>query len=37
MLVLYGDHLPNFDLDENEVSTGDLFQTEYVVWTNYAC
>ncbi len=37
MLVLYGDHLPNFDLVEDEVSTGDLFQTEYVVWTNYVC
>lgn len=37
MLVLYGDHLPNFDLDEKDVTTGDLFQTDYVVWTNYEC
>ncbi len=35
LLVAYGDHLPNFELDESEVQTGDLFQTEYVLWSNY--
>lgn len=37
MLVLYGDHLPNFELEENQVTSGDLFKTEYVIWTNYDC
>ncbi len=35
MLILYGDHLPNFELEETDVATGNLFQTEYVIWTNY--
>jgi phosphoglycerol transferase MdoB-like AlkP superfamily enzyme len=35
MLILYGDHLPNFELEESQVRTGDLFETEYVIWTNY--
>ena len=36
MLILFGDHFPNFELEEDQVRTGDLFQTEYVIWTNYA-
>lgn len=35
VLVLYGDHLPNFELTEDSVTTGDLFTTEYVIWSNY--
>ncbi len=35
VLVLYGDHLPNFELTEDDVTTGDLFATEYVLWSNY--
>lgn len=35
MLVLYGDHLPNLALTEEQLKNGDPYSTEYVVWTNY--
>ena len=35
MLVIFGDHLPNFTMGEDAVRTGDLFKTEYVLWSNY--
>lgn len=34
VLVLYGDHLPNLDITEEELASGNLFQTEYVIWSN---
>lgn len=34
VLVLFGDHLPNFDLVQEDLSQGTLLQTEYVVWSN---
>ncbi|MGL4336325.1 MAG: LTA synthase family protein [Turicibacter sp.] len=34
VLVLFGDHLPTLDLTDEEISNGDLFQTEYVIWSN---
>lgn len=34
VLVMYGDHLPNLEISEDELLVGDLFQTEYVIWTN---
>jgi hypothetical protein len=34
VLVLYGDHLPNFDIGAEELENGDIFQTEYVIWDN---
>ena len=34
VLVLYGDHLPNLDITEDELASGNLFQTEYVIWSN---
>lgn len=34
VLVLYGDHLPNFDIGAEELENGDIFQTEYVMWDN---
>jgi len=36
MLVLFGDHLPNFTMEERDVKSGDLFKAEYVIWANYA-
>lgn len=36
LLVLYGDHLPNIDMTQEEIEGGNLFQTEYVIWTNDA-
>lgn len=35
MIVFYGDHLPNLNLTEEMIATGQLLQTEYVIWTNY--
>ena len=34
VLVLYGDHLPNFDIGSDQLKNGDIFQTEYVIWNN---
>ena len=35
VLVLYGDHLPNLSLDEEQLENGNLLQTEYVIWSNF--
>lgn len=34
VLVLYGDHLPSFDIDAEQLENDDIFQTEYVIWNN---
>lgn len=34
ILVLYGDHLPNFEFLYDRMKEGDCFQTEYVIWSN---
>lgn len=34
-LVLYGDHLPSFNIEDSELSIGNSQTTEYVIWTNY--
>lgn len=35
-LVMFGDHLPNIDLTDEDLTAGNRFQTEYVFWTNKA-
>ncbi len=35
LLVVFGDHLPNFTMEESDVKSGDLFKAEYVIWSNY--
>ncbi len=35
VLVMYGDHLPAFDMADEELSSGDVFATEYIIWANY--
>lgn len=35
VLVLFGDHLPSLNIKQEELSSGDLFQTPYVIWSNY--
>lgn len=35
MLVMYGDHLPSLSISPADLSNGDIFQTEYVIYTNY--
>lgn len=34
MLVLYGDHLPSFDIGSEQLKNKDIFQTQYVIWNN---
>lgn len=33
VLVLYGDHLPTLDLTKEDFRKGDLFTTDYVIWS----
>ena len=35
VLVMYGDHLPTLGIEDVELSNGDIFQTEYIVWNNF--
>ena len=36
VLVLYGDHLPALtDLNDDDLSYGDVYTSEYVIWSNY--
>lgn len=34
VLFLYGDHLPTMNLTEEDLKSGDLFKTKYVMWDN---
>lgn len=35
VIVFYGDHLPDLKLTEDDLSEGNLYQTEYLLWSNY--
>lgn len=35
ILVLYGDHFPGFDIEDDDLLSGDRFKTEYVIWSNF--
>lgn len=35
VLVMYGDHLPALDMKAENLTTGDLYKTQYVVWSNF--
>ncbi len=35
VVVMYGDHLPSFEISEGDLEGGDLFATEYVIWDNF--
>lgn len=35
MIVMYGDHLPNFEITDEDMSETSVIETEYVIWTNY--
>ncbi|MGM9973369.1 MAG: LTA synthase family protein [Clostridiaceae bacterium] len=35
VLVLYGDHLPSLNIQDEDLSTGDTYTTEYVIWSNF--
>lgn len=34
VLVMYGDHLPAFDIKDEQLKNNSIFQTEYIVWNN---
>lgn len=35
VLVAFGDHLPGFNIKPEELVNGSIFETQYVVWSNY--
>lgn len=35
VLVLFGDHLPTLGFENEDLVNGDIFQTEYVMWSNF--
>lgn len=35
VLVVYGDHLPKFSFDPEDLENENLYQTEYVIWDNF--
>lgn len=35
ILVMYGDHLPSFGLSGDDLVNGDVYQTQYVIWSNF--
>ncbi|MGN1350453.1 MAG: LTA synthase family protein [Anaerovoracaceae bacterium] len=35
VLVMYGDHLPKFDIQASDLENNNQFQTEYVIWDNF--
>lgn len=34
ILFMYGDHLPSLGLEQSNMTSGDLMQTDYVLWNN---
>lgn len=35
VVVFFGDHLPTFDITDDDLTNGDVFQTQYVIWNNF--
>ena len=35
VVVFYGDHLPSLGIEEEDLSNGNLYQTQYVIWNNF--
>lgn len=35
VVVMYGDHLPSLEITNERLINGDIYQTEYVVWSNF--
>ena len=34
MLAMYGDHIPAIDITEEDLESGNLYETQYVIWNN---
>jgi phosphoglycerol transferase MdoB-like AlkP superfamily enzyme len=35
LLVLYGDHLPALDMTKDDMKSGSILKTQYVIWSNF--
>ena len=35
VLVMYGDHLPSMGIEQENLKDGTLFQTKYIIWSNF--
>ena len=35
MLAMYGDHIPAIDLTEDDLESGNLYGTQYLIWDNF--
>ncbi len=35
VLVMYGDHIPAIEMSEDDLENGNLYGTEYVIWSNF--
>jgi phosphoglycerol transferase MdoB-like AlkP superfamily enzyme len=35
ILILYGDHLPSLNLTKDDMKSGSLYKTKYIVWDNF--
>ncbi|TCT14876.1 phosphoglycerol transferase MdoB-like AlkP superfamily enzyme [Natranaerovirga pectinivora] len=35
VVVIFGDHLPSLSITDDDLVNGDLFETEYVIWSNF--
>lgn len=36
VLVIFGDHLPSIDVENEQLINGDIYQTQYVIWDNFS-
>lgn len=35
LVVMFGDHLPTMNLQNEDMASGDIFKTKYITWNNY--
>lgn len=35
ILAMYGDHIPAMDINEDDLENGNLYGTEYILWSNF--
>lgn len=35
IVVMYGDHIPSLTINQEDLDVGNLYQTEYVIWSNF--
>lgn len=35
VLVMYGDHLPSLNITDDDINGANMYQTDYVVWSNF--